>query len=104
MNHEKSEDYTHQCYYKDAFVETYKTPIPLMPSQYEWISSGQLKPVAPTIYKPPGRPSIKRKRDADEPRNPYRVTRANKLEGCGRCQKEWHNAKGSKANVIGETP
>ena len=32
VNHEKPEDYTHPCYYKDAFVETYKTPIPPMPS------------------------------------------------------------------------
>ena len=26
VNREKLEDYTHPCYYKDAFVETYKTP------------------------------------------------------------------------------
>ena len=32
VNHEKLEDYTHPCYYKDAYVETYKTPIPPMPS------------------------------------------------------------------------
>ena len=70
MNCEKPEDYTHPCYYKDAFVKTYKTPIPPMPGQSEWISSGQPKPVAPTIYKPPGRPPIKRKREVDEPRNP----------------------------------
>ena len=31
MNREKLEDYTHPCYYKDAFVETYKTLIPPMP-------------------------------------------------------------------------
>ena len=26
VNREKLEDYTHPCYYKDAVVETYKTP------------------------------------------------------------------------------
>ena len=31
VNREKLEDYTHLCYYKDAYVETYKTPIPPMP-------------------------------------------------------------------------
>ncbi|XP_075663241.1 uncharacterized protein LOC142632788 [Castanea sativa] len=67
VNREKLEDYTHSCYYKDAFVETYKTPIPPMPGQFEWMSSGQPKPVAPIIYKPPGRPPLKRKKDADEP-------------------------------------
>ena len=68
------------------------------------MSSGQPKPVAPTIYKPPARPPIKRKRDADEPRNLYKVSRANKLVRCERCQKEGHNARRCKANVTGETP
>ena len=104
VNREKPEDYTHPCYYKNAFVETYKTPIPPMPSQSKWISSGQLKPITPTIYKPPGRPPIKRKKDVDELRNPYRMSRANKPMRCGRCQKEGNNAKGCKANVTGETP
>ena len=85
-------------------METYKTPIPLVPGQSEWMSSGQPKPIAPTIYKPPGRPPMKRKRDADKSRNPYKVSRANKLVRCGRCQKEGHNARGCKANVTGETP
>ena len=31
INREKLKDYTHLCYYKDAYVETYKTPIPPMP-------------------------------------------------------------------------
>ena len=66
VNREKPEDYTHPCYYKDAYVETYKTPIPPMPGQSEWMSYGQPKPVAPVVYKLPGRPPMKRKRDADE--------------------------------------
>ena len=47
---------------------------------------------------------MKRKRDVDEPRNPYKVFRANKPVRCGRCQKEGHNARGCKANVTSETP
>ena len=104
VNHEKPEEYTHSYYYKDTYVKTYKTPIPPMSGQSEWISSGQPAPIAPTIYKLPGRPPIKRKRDADEPRNPYRVSRANKPIKCGRCQKEEHNIRGCMANVTSETP
>ena len=104
LNREKPKDYTHPCYYKDAYVETYKTPLPSMPSQSEWISNGLPALVAPTVYKPPGRPLIKRKRDVDEPRNPYRVSKENKLIKCGRCQRKRNNARGCKANVIGETP
>ena len=104
MNHEKPKDYTHPCYYKDAYVETYKTPIPPMPGQFEWMSSSQPKPVVPIIYQPPDRPPMKRKRDANEPSNPYKVSRANKLVKCEICQKEVHNAKECKANVTGKTP
>ncbi|XP_075645413.1 uncharacterized protein LOC142616440 [Castanea sativa] len=35
VNCEKLEDYTHPCYYKDTYVETYKAPIPPMPGQSE---------------------------------------------------------------------
>ena len=64
-----------------------------MLGQFEWISSGQPKPVASTIYKPLDKPPIERKRDADKPRNPYRVSKAKKLVRCGRCQKEGHKAR-----------
>ncbi|XP_065623994.1 uncharacterized protein LOC136065147 [Quercus suber] len=87
VNREKSEDYTHPCYYKDAYVETYKIPIPPMPGQSEWMSSGQPKPLAPIVHKPPGRPPVKRKRDADEP-NPYKVSRANRPLRCGKCHQK----------------
>ena len=85
VNCEKLEDYTHPCYYNDAYVETYKTPIPSMPGQSEWMSSSQPKPVAPVVYRPQGRPPMKRRRDADKP-NPYKVSRANRAVRCGRCQ------------------
>ena len=104
VNREKPENYTYQCYYKYAFVKTYKTLIPSIPSQSDWISSGQPKPVAPIIYKPLGMPLIKRKREADKPRNPYRVSRANKPVRYERCQKEWHNTRRCKTNVTGKTP
>ena len=101
VNREKPKDYTHPCYYKDAFVETYKILIPLMPGQSKWISSGQPKPIASIIYKSSSRPPVKRKRDDDEPRNLYRMSRANKSMRYGRCQKKENNAKGCKANVTG---
>ena len=44
VNREKPEDYTHPCYYKDAYVETYKTPIPPMPGQSKWMSKKVANP------------------------------------------------------------
>ncbi|XP_065636828.1 uncharacterized protein LOC111991782 [Quercus suber] len=73
-----------------------------MPSQSEWMSSAQPKPVAPIVHKPLGRLPMKRKRDANES-NPYKVSRANRPLRCGKCHQEGHNARGCKANVTSET-
>ena len=39
MNRKKPKDYSHPCYYKNAYVGIYKTPIPPMSGQFEWMSS-----------------------------------------------------------------
>ena len=39
VNRKKPKDYSHPCYYKNAYVGIYKTPIPPMSGQSEWMSS-----------------------------------------------------------------
>ena len=75
-----------------------------MPSQFEWVETNQPAPVAPHVYKPLDRPPKQRKRDLEEPKNPYRVSRVNKTIKCGKCQKEGHHARGCKVVITGETP
>ncbi|KAK9991574.1 hypothetical protein SO802_026559 [Lithocarpus litseifolius] len=77
-NIETLETYTHPCYHKETYMETYKEVLPAMPGQSKWTETGQPAPVAPHIYKPPGRPPKQRKRAPDEPRNPYKASRLNK--------------------------
>ena len=55
------------------------------------------------MYKLLGRPPKQRKRDPEEPRNPYRVSRMNKIIKCGKYKKEGHNTRGCKTGIIGET-
>ena len=55
-NLEKVEEYVHPCYWKETFVETYKEIIQPMPGQSEWVKTNQPAPVAPHVYKPPGKP------------------------------------------------
>ena len=74
-NLEKVEDYVHPCYLKETFVETYKEIIQQMPGQSEWVQTNQLALVTLHVYKLPGRPPKQIKRDPEEPRNPYRVSR-----------------------------
>ena len=70
-NLEMLEDYVHACYRKGAYVAAYKEMITQLPGQDEWIETNQLAPVAPIMYKPPCRPPMKKKKDTDEPNNPY---------------------------------
>ena len=102
-NLEKVEDYVHPCYLKETFAKTYKEIIQPMPGQSKWVETNQSAPIAPHVYKPLGRPPKQRKRDPEEPRNPYRVSRMNKTIKCGKCKKEEHNARGCKADITSET-
>ena len=72
--------------------------------QSEWVETNQPTSIAPYVHKPPSRPPKQRKRDLEEPRNPYRVSRMNKTIKCRKCQKEGHNTRGCKAGIIGGTP
>ena len=55
-NIETLEDYTNPYYLKETYMEIYKEVLPPMPGQSEWAETGQPAPLAPNIYKPPGRP------------------------------------------------
>ena len=84
-NLERLENYVHACYRKGAYVVAYKEMITSLPGQDEWVETNQPAPVAPIVYKPPGRPPMKRKKDANEPNNPYKVSRSRRPIKCGFC-------------------
>ena len=96
-NLERPEDYVHSCYRKDAYMAAYKEMITPLPSQDEWIETNQPAPVAPIVYKSLGKSPMKRKKDVDDPNNPYKVSRSNRSIKCGFCHKEGHNSMGCKA-------
>ena len=98
------EDYVHACYRKDAYVATYKEMITPLLSQDEWVETNQPASVAPIAYKPLGMPPMKRKKDADEPNNPYKVSRSYRPIKCGFCHKEGHNSRRCRAGITDETP
>ncbi|KAK9998999.1 hypothetical protein SO802_018602 [Lithocarpus litseifolius] len=103
-NLERPEDYVHACYRKDVYVAAYKEMITPLPGQDEWIETNQPAPVAPIMYKPPDRPPMKMKKDANEPNNPYKVSRSTRPIKCGFCHKERRNSMRCKAVITGETP
>ena len=102
-NLERPEDYVHSCYGKDAYMAAYKEMIIPLPSQDEWIETNHLAYVASIVHKPQSRPPMKRKKDANEPNNPYKVSRLSRPIKCGFCHKEWHNSRGCKARITSKT-
>ena len=103
-NLERPEDYVHACYRNDAYVAAYKEMITPLPGQDKWIETNKPASVALIVYKPSGRPPMKRKKDVDEPNNPYKVSRSNRPIKCGFFHKKGHNSRRSKAGIIDETP
>ena len=87
-NLERSEDYMHACFRKDAYMVAYKKMITPLPGQDEQVETNLPAPVALIVYKPPDRPPMKRKKDADEPNNPYEVSRSYRLIKCEFCHQE----------------
>uniref|UniRef100_A0A2N9G1J5 SWIM-type domain-containing protein n=1 Tax=Fagus sylvatica TaxID=28930 RepID=A0A2N9G1J5_FAGSY len=72
-NLEHPEDYLHDCYLKEAYLDVYREIIHPTPGQDEWIKSGHLPPQPPHVLRPLGRPKKLRRRDPDEPRNPHKA-------------------------------
>ena len=70
-----------------------------MLGQNEWIETGLPTPIPPRILRPPGRPKKLRKRDPNEPRNPFKVSWMNKEIKCGKCHKEGHNSRSCKTSI-----
>ncbi|XP_030936015.1 uncharacterized protein LOC115961120 [Quercus lobata] len=103
-NLERPEDYVHACFRKDAYVAAYKEMITPLPGQDEWVETNLPTSVTPIVYKPAGRPPMKRKKDADEPNNPYKVSRSYRPIKCGFCHQNEHNSRRCKAGITGEIP
>ena len=94
----------HACFRKVAYMAAYKEMITPLPGQDEWVENNLCSPVAPIVYKPLGRPPMKKKKDADEPNNPYKVSRLYRPIKCGFCHREGHNSRRCKTGITGETP
>ena len=71
--------------------------------QDEWVETNLPTPVAPIVYKLVSRPPMKRKKDADESNNPYKVSRSYRPIKCGFFHQEGHNSMRCKVEITSET-
>ena len=77
--------------------------IHLVVSKEEWERTSYPDIQPNIVRKLAGRPKTKRIRNLDEPRNPFKVSRAGGYVFCGNCKQKGHNSRGCKASMIGET-
>uniref|UniRef100_A0A2N9H3T4 SWIM-type domain-containing protein n=1 Tax=Fagus sylvatica TaxID=28930 RepID=A0A2N9H3T4_FAGSY len=98
-NCEHPEDYLHECYLKEAYLDVYSEIIHPMPGQDEWIKIRHLPLQPPHVLRLLGRPKKLRRRDPDEPRNPRKVSRMNRHIKCGKCNKVGHNSRSCNAGI-----
>jgi hypothetical protein len=65
----------------------------LVPSEDQWLRTGQDEVDPPTVRATPGRPKKVRRRGSDEPRNPHCMRKGGVTMRCSKCRAAGHNAR-----------
>ncbi|KAK9273792.1 hypothetical protein L1049_018602 [Liquidambar formosana] len=99
MEKENVEDYVDACYSVKTYMHCYSRMIYPVGSQKFWDETGNPLMQPPSQRRPPGRPKKLRRREADEPQNPFKLRRKNAKIKCSRCQKYGHNKTTCKGEV-----
>ncbi|XP_021658767.2 uncharacterized protein LOC110648739 [Hevea brasiliensis] len=103
-NREQPEKYVHKYFHKDTYFSIYNYVLHPLPGQYDWEKTN-LPDIQPAmVRKPAGKPKKRRIRAIDEPRNPFKLTRAGGTVYCGNCKQKGHNVRGCKAALTRDTP
>ncbi|KAK9291998.1 hypothetical protein L1049_019950 [Liquidambar formosana] len=82
---EKPEDYVHPAYTVETYKRTYEHMIYPVSSKKFWAKIGRPIVHPPSQKRPPGRPKKLRRREPDEPRDSYRVSKKHVQMRCGKC-------------------
>ncbi|CAH1453496.1 unnamed protein product [Lactuca virosa] len=83
--------YVDPMYLVVLYHNTYKQPIHGMNGKNMWPSTDLIPPLPPLKRSMPGRPTIKRRRDASERMGKHTVSKAGKKVSCSICKEKGHN-------------
>ncbi|KAK4380799.1 hypothetical protein Sango_3029400 [Sesamum angolense] len=87
------EDFVHACFKKETYLRVYSHMIKPVPGMHDYEES-PLGPVAPPhVIKRAGRPKKARRRDANDIKEPSRVSRRGLTHTCAICFKQGHNKR-----------
>nr|KAJ0194317.1 hypothetical protein LSAT_V11C800446560 [Lactuca sativa] len=83
--------YVDSMYLAAFYHNTYKQPIHGMNGKNMWPSTDLIPPLPPLKGRMPGRPTIKRRRDASERMGKHTVCKVGKKVSCSICKEKGHN-------------
>jgi hypothetical protein len=92
-NRRTPKDFVHECYRMDTYKKAYAPSIHPMPRPEEWPKVTIDTILPPLVRTQPGRPRKVRRRAAEEPQHPYKVTRQGYDVRCGNCGLVGHNVR-----------
>ena len=95
---EQVEDYVHQYYRTESLAAAWEPCVYPTSGSNLWPQSNRDPILPPPHRRQPGRPKKLRKRERDEPRNPYKMPRTNTQIRCSQCGVLGHNKKRCKDN------
>ena len=95
LHKQKLEDYLDACYTIGKYMEGYALKNFGVEGPNTWSSDDPCDPImSPVIRKALGKPKIARRREADKPTNPYKLTRSEYAMKCENYRRLGHNYKG----------
>jgi hypothetical protein len=95
MHKQIPEDLLDDCYKMDKHMQGYASRVYGIEGLQTWPANDPCDAIlAPNIQRALGRPKISRKRAADEPPNPYKLTCSGYSVKCANCGGLCHNCKG----------
>nr|XP_023877950.1 uncharacterized protein LOC111990411 [Quercus suber] len=95
---EQVEDYVHQYYRTESLAAAWEPCVYPTSGSNLWPQSNRDPILPPPHRRQPGRPKKLRKRECDEPRNPYKMPRTNTHIRCSQCGVLGHNKRRCKDN------
>ncbi|KAK8681766.1 hypothetical protein V6N13_054168 [Hibiscus sabdariffa] len=100
----KPEDYVNECYHKSTQIAIYSNIISPVKGPEQWTPVTEMEPILPpAIRRPPGRPTKKRRKEADEVNNP-KLSKRGQQSNCSKCGMSGHNNRTCRGQIGANQP